>query len=300
MVVINGNELAMEQMARGVVVFDLDGTLFNDEHRRHFLTTVGSPNAKPSADQYRRYHKAADADAPYPNVVNILHICIQHGFRIVFMTARPVEFWKSTKLQLNNLGFDGFEYGRDYELLMRPAENRGSSPELKRSMIQNFFNSAPNETAFVAAFDDRPDVIAMLKNYTTPFLVIDGNLFDDEAIRRHLDNHAALAKVEAVAVAQARTAADILAHGAATFRERNANYRDNAVQVGEVMRSLFPNGVTLKTEADHHFYHLFELMVVKLTRFANSELKHTDSIHDLMVYAAMCENVIEPHTIKVH
>ena len=46
------------------------------------------------------------------------------------------------------------------------------------------------------------------------------------------------------------------------------------------MTSLFPNGVVLKTEEDYNIWHLFELLVVKITRFANSELKHQDSIHD--------------------
>ena len=39
-------------------------------------------------------------------------------------------------------------------------------------------------------------------------------------------------------------------------------------------------------------WHLFELMVVKLTRFANSGLTHQDSIHDLAVYAAMVESLV--------
>lgn len=95
------------------------------------------------------------------------------------------------------------------------------------------------------------------------------------------------------------TAADILGEAADTFRERNAVYKDNAGKVGEVMEILFPNGVRLKTEADHKFYHLFELLIVKLTRFTNSGLHHEDSIHDLMVYAAMLEAIgVDNHDIK--
>ncbi|WLW40884.1 hypothetical protein GNAINCEL_00102 [Serratia phage KKP 3709] len=75
-----------------------------------------------------------------------------------------------------------------------------------------------------------------------------------------------------------KTAADVLAEMADTFRERNAVYKDNAAKVGEVMAVLFPDGVTLRTAADHKFYHLFELLIVKLTRFTNSGLKHEDSI----------------------
>uniref|UniRef100_A0AAU7VH59 Polynucleotide kinase/phosphorylase n=1 Tax=Serratia phage Spe5P4 TaxID=3159438 RepID=A0AAU7VH59_9CAUD len=96
-----------------------------------------------------------------------------------------------------------------------------------------------------------------------------------------------------------RTAADVLAEMADTFRERNAVYKDNAAKVGEVMAVLFPDGVTLKTAADHKFYHLFELLIVKLTRFTNSGLKHEDSVHDLTVYGAMLEAIgVMNHNIK--
>jgi hypothetical protein len=95
-----------------------------------------------------------------------------------------------------------------------------------------------------------------------------------------------------------RNASDILGEAADTFRERNAIYGDNAFKVGEVMAVLFPNGVNPQTKEDHHMYHLFELLVVKLTRFSNSGLKHQDSIHDLMVYAAMCENLVDTHNIN--
>lgn len=293
------NGIVLEQLARGVVIFDLDGTLFDDSARLTHLRS-GLPGDKPTEDDYRRYHKDMKSDPVHQSVLNVLNVCIEHGFRIVFMTARPGCYWDQTTHKIKSVVGHNFVFGAGYELLMRPANNKLSSPRLKKDMVDRFLGSVPKGTSIVAAFDDRPDVTEMLKQYTVPFLVMGGDFADVDEVRRHLDNHANLAAIEAGSVAQARTAADILTLGGETFRERNSNYRDNAVQVGQVMQVLFPNGVTLKTQADHHFYHLFELMVVKLTRFANSDLKHIDSIHDLMVYAAMCENVIEPHSIKVH
>jgi hypothetical protein len=93
-------------------------------------------------------------------------------------------------------------------------------------------------------------------------------------------------------------ASDILRKAANTFRERNAVYRDNAVNVGKVMEALFPDGVNLKNAKDHQIYHLFELIIVKLTRFANTDLHHTDSIHDVMVYAAMIEPLCGDHNVN--
>jgi hypothetical protein len=54
--------------------------------------------------------------------------------------------------------------------------------------------------------------------------------------------------------------------------------------------------VSLTSAADFNKWHLFELMVVKLTRFANSGLTHQDSIHDLAVYAAMVESIVNQET----
>jgi hypothetical protein len=89
------------------------------------------------------------------------------------------------------------------------------------------------------------------------------------------------------------SADEILNSMADTFRERNKIYGDNYKTVGAVMVALFPNGITLLTKEQFNTWHLFELMIVKLTRFANTEMKHKDSIHDAAVYAAMVESLMD-------
>lgn len=89
-----------------------------------------------------------------------------------------------------------------------------------------------------------------------------------------------------------QTVPDLLRAAAATFEERNAVYGSNYLNVGPVLRALFPDGIPkdlpLQTE-----WHLFELIIVKLTRFANSNLTHLDSIHDSVVYGAMVESILK-------
>lgn len=89
------------------------------------------------------------------------------------------------------------------------------------------------------------------------------------------------------------TPADILAEMADTHRERNKLYGENWKQVGATMIAMFPAGTHLRTADEFTAWHLFELIVVKLTRFANSNLSHIDSIHDIAVYAAMLESFIK-------
>lgn len=90
-----------------------------------------------------------------------------------------------------------------------------------------------------------------------------------------------------------KTADEILTEMAATFKERNAVYGDNFRKVGPVMSALHPEGVRLSTDKDHEFFHLYSLLIVKLTRFATSNLTHRDSIHDMCVYGAMLEAILE-------
>lgn len=85
---------------------------------------------------------------------------------------------------------------------------------------------------------------------------------------------------------------DLLTSMADTYRERNKVYGDNWRNVGNVMMQLFPGGIELRDADAFNTWHLFELIVVKLTRFANSGLTHADSIHDIAVYAAMIEAAI--------
>lgn len=87
------------------------------------------------------------------------------------------------------------------------------------------------------------------------------------------------------------TAADVLAEMAKTYRERNAVYGDNFRMVGPMMKILFPDGVAPALLHSDQF-HLFELMLVKLSRFAVSNMAHKDSIHDAAVYAAMIESIL--------
>jgi hypothetical protein len=88
-------------------------------------------------------------------------------------------------------------------------------------------------------------------------------------------------------------AAQELERAARTFRERNKAYGQNYRMTGEVMKAFHPNGVTQKTAADHELFHLWSLIVVKLTRWVISGFTHHDSIHDAAAYCAMCAAIVK-------
>lgn len=92
-----------------------------------------------------------------------------------------------------------------------------------------------------------------------------------------------------------RNASIILAEAAKTFAERHAVYGDNYLNVGGALAALFPEGVVAKTADDWNRLHIFMLVLVKLSRYANNWNKggHQDSIRDGAVYAAMLESIDE-------
>lgn len=96
----------------------------------------------------------------------------------------------------------------------------------------------------------------------------------------------------AKAPSTATRAADILARVRATLLERDAVYKGSDSMYAKVMSDLFPDGVILQTEHDQHRFHLFMLMIVKVTRYAsNFGEPHADSLTDLAAYAAMLDAV---------
>ena len=92
---------------------------------------------------------------------------------------------------------------------------------------------------------------------------------------------------------------EILLEMAETFKERNAVYGSNYKMVGPIMGILFPNGVPHYVLTDNSF-HLFELVIVKLSRLAISNLTHKDSARDAGVYMAMIESIIQHKEAKHH
>lgn len=85
----------------------------------------------------------------------------------------------------------------------------------------------------------------------------------------------------------------ILKTMATTFVAKNKQYADNWEKVAKVFVALFPDGITLKTEEDFARFHFLDWTVGKFTRFVNTGLTDTESVHDGAVYMAMLEALIK-------
>lgn len=101
-----------------------------------------------------------------------------------------------------------------------------------------------------------------------------------------------------------KTVPQILEEAAATYRERNLVYKDNYKKVGSILAILHGQGSThpLSSFPDDPetlaLFDLYRMIIGKLTRFAESGLKHIDSIHDMVVYAAMVESLLRDDELE--
>lgn len=75
-----------------------------------------------------------------------------------------------------------------------------------------------------------------------------------------------------------------------TFNERGKIYGNNYQKIGDVMYSLFPQGLKLTTPDEWNKFHLWFIALVKMTRLASTNFDHADSAHDIAVYGVMLES----------
>jgi len=306
------NNYQPQQQEKGrkkFAIWDLDNCLSDDRAR---IPLIDWPQTNPE-ERYGVYH-AACFDDPVGNFA-VFARYLDAGHVPVFLTARPARrrtetlAWIAARLNC-----------REPILMMRNNGDNRPSVELKREMLHSLPEYGVALKDVVAAYDDRPDVVAMYKKegiagaavlaihdvcaYTPPqqeefrarWMAREAasivQQIDDTLLRNH---GMKVGRTEGFNFVQSpvvtKTAADILGEMAETYRERNAVYGDNFKRVAKLVDVLFPDGVPSKLVSNDQ-WHLFELVLVKLSRYAISNLSHEDSIHDLAVYAAMCESIL--------
>lgn len=90
-----------------------------------------------------------------------------------------------------------------------------------------------------------------------------------------------------------KTVPEILKEKAKLFEEKGKEYGHSYLQYGDVMLALFPKGLPkIETKKEWNKFGIFNMLVHKLIRLANTNFESTDSIKDLQVYAAMLEEIV--------
>lgn len=126
------------------VIFDIDGTLANGEHREHHL--------RAEKKDWDSYYAGMGEDTPHQAMVALLGMCRREGWRILLCTGRPVLYRDKT---LDWLLRHGVEYDGLY---MRGAADHRPDYEIKKEFLDDMRRRG-NEIMFVV--EDRATVVAM-------------------------------------------------------------------------------------------------------------------------------------------
>lgn len=287
-----------------VFIFDIDNCLADDSHRIKLIDWSTTDPEK----RYAAYHAACIGDPPplQQTIEFFRELAYRPNTHILFITGRPELVREETQVWLRTYLPTGSS-----TLLMRPHGCELSSVELKRTLLHRYLTDR-GLAKVIAAFDDHVGILEMYRDYfgipAFQLKIHDLDAYRNEhELSRHDGGHQAyldrldderpipaeeLGPVQGARPVPKITAADQLEVMAKTFRERNGVYRDNYMCVPEMVKALFgedgPEGsMILRPE-----WHLFELILVKLARFARSGLTHIDSIHDAAVYGAMIDAIL--------
>jgi hypothetical protein len=72
----------------------------------------------------------------------------------------------------------------------------------------------------------------------------------------------------------------------------NRDYEADYMQIGNVMKAMFPDGFHPRTEGDFAIFHLFGRMVGNVTRFAHTGMRQADVIRDVSADAMKLEALL--------
>lgn len=135
---------------RPLYIFDLDGTLANITHRRHYV--------EGGKKDWDAFHRACVDDAPNLPVLRTLEI-VSREADVRIWSGRSDEVWRETLNWLNKYT----PFGIDYLFritTMRRAGDYTPDHELKRHWYDKTLTLA-DKGRLVAVFDDRDRMVAM-------------------------------------------------------------------------------------------------------------------------------------------
>ena len=170
------------------VIFDIDGTLADIEHRRHFV--------EGKKKDFDSFNAAMVNDTPNAPIVDLMWMCEDAAKQIIFCTGRMEQYREVTRnflldkcdLALSYNGADGLgEYGFPYTresierhidtyLIMRPDERRHDPDhQIKQEMLDDILKTV-DKSNILYAVDDRQRVVDMWRsNGLTCLQVAEGN-----------------------------------------------------------------------------------------------------------------------------
>ena len=167
------------------VIFDIDGTLADIEHRRHFV--------EGKKKDFDSFNAAMVNDTPNEPIVDLMWMCEDAAKQIIFCTGRMEQYREVTRnFLLDKCSYEGSyhddlyageRYSResierhlDTYLIMRPDERRHDPDhQIKQEMLDEILKTV-DKSNILYAVDDRQRVVDMWRsNGLTCLQVAEGN-----------------------------------------------------------------------------------------------------------------------------
>ncbi len=127
-------------------IFDIDNTLANNSHRQHHVRTTPK--------NWDKYNELMPYDTTIKPVVHVYDALVAFGETIILCTGRQEKDRDKTLLWLCNYGIEpNFLY-------MRATNDFRYDTIVKEEMVKKI----QERFEIVAAFDDRPKVVRMLRS----------------------------------------------------------------------------------------------------------------------------------------
>jgi hypothetical protein len=133
-------------MTKVIVVFDIDGTLANIEHRRSFVAT------KPK--NWKAFTAGIPNDTPHQDIVDLANLFMDNGSYIILCSGRGEESREVTEQQMDNFSVTY------HQLYMRPAKDHRPDDIIKVELLQQIRKDWGNPTYW---FDDRTRVVNAIR-----------------------------------------------------------------------------------------------------------------------------------------
>jgi len=129
-----------------VIVFDIDGTLANIEHRRAFVAT------KPK--NWKAFNAGIPNDTPHEDIVHLSSMLVAAGNTLLLCSGRGEEQRRETVVQMTIFGV---LYSKLY---MRPAKDHRPDDIIKVELLQQIRAEFGNPFLW---FDDRSRVVNAIR-----------------------------------------------------------------------------------------------------------------------------------------
>jgi HAD superfamily, subfamily IIIB (Acid phosphatase) len=152
-----------------VILFDIDGTLANNKHRKHYIET---PGQKKNWKAFRSAEEVAK-DVPFPHMVTLSGLLVWER-PILFVTGRYEYLRKVTVDFLRTKVVDQWPYGRrkyeiDCNLYMRPDDDNRADYEVKSEICDQLIAKGYE---ILCTFDDRDSVVKMWRDRGIPCMQV--------------------------------------------------------------------------------------------------------------------------------